>query len=529
MNQFLMNIHRRDPRVISSRTENGAISNSSTGSNLIDQFGKAASHRGRSFSDVSFDQIRIWRDDKLAALRFTLYLRLITRKIKGSFTTDKIQLGQGNRDEAFKRLIWIAKNDPEIFYENLWLVPIVGSWKDLWVILIMGRELNVRLDENKFFDLIGAAIRDENERPLIQKFLPAIRANSKCSTDRAKILNSLAKGFCSYLGWEPSKYRKFKSTGEAHVFQRVLCSKLYDHLNWNHIPGRALSQITSSKFLQKHGLEEIYEAWLDKQPTAKFNGYAYELGDKVTRSMKPLLMKTIDKQFKALLANNNPLVLNGRRVISAIDRSSSMLQLVADASTMAMNVAESLGLYFSNLLPGPFNKWVIKFSRRSEWVQLKGGFCEQKGQMTWGDCPSSTDFQSIIDSFVTMRRKYPSIPESDFPNTLLVVSDMQFDRSGPKTTYNIAVQRLKSAFSQEFCDDFQFIWWDCTGRCPNDFPQTVSEPNGYVISGFDGAIISLILGGEKKIDEKTGKTRELTMEEKIQSALTQEVLLQATV
>ena len=46
----------------------------------------------------------------------------------------------------------------------------------------------------------------------------------------------------------------------------------------------------------------------------------------------------------------------------------------------------------------------------------------------------------------------------------------------------------------------------------------------YLFSGFDGAVVSLLLGGEPVIDEKTGKVVQPTMEEMVNIALTQEVL-----
>ena len=51
MNQFLANVE--------ARTENGAKSYFSTGKELVDQFGKAASYRGRDFSVVLDDQERL--------------------------------------------------------------------------------------------------------------------------------------------------------------------------------------------------------------------------------------------------------------------------------------------------------------------------------------------------------------------------------------------------------------------------------------------------------------------------------------
>lgn len=530
--QHLSSITSKD-----TRTTNGALTNSSTGSALVDQFGTAGQHRGRSFADVSADMSRIYGNDKLSALRFAFYLRLITRKIKGSFVTDKVQMGQGNRDESFKRLLWVAKHDPISFYENLWLLPIVGSWKDLWAIMMLANELGIPFNYNKVFDLIASAIKDDNERPLIQKFLPQIKSSTKCKTPRAIKLNNLAKEFCSYVGWNARSYRKFKSTGEAHAFQRILCSKMYHQLNWNRIPGRALSQLVHGKFLKAHGLEDSYTKWIMKQPVAKFTGYIYELGAKVKEAKTSAQILTLDKQFLGLVATNNPLTASGRRPIVAIDCSGSMYQpvkgLEATPSIQCVDIAKAMGVYFANLLQGAFNKWTIKFSEKSSWVKLNGGFCEQLKQISWNDMPGNTDFLSIIDSFVYMRKKDKSIPETDFPNSLLVVSDMQFDDHGQRltTTYEEAKRRLRAGgFSEAFVKDFQFIWWRLDARCSKvDFPQTLSEPGGYFLSGFDGAIVSLFLNGEKIKDEKTGKLREKTMEEKMQDALTQEVLLQVNI
>ena len=70
---------------------------------------------------------------------------MITRKVKinDGFITEKVQNGQGARDESFKRLLWIAENHKEEFYNNIWVLPIIGSWKDLWQIMYYDIELNI--------------------------------------------------------------------------------------------------------------------------------------------------------------------------------------------------------------------------------------------------------------------------------------------------------------------------------------------------------------------------------------------------
>lgn len=88
-------------------TENGALSNSSTGDRLVDQFGKAGAYRGRSFEEVFADQSALWGENPLNALKLPFYLRMVTRKAKtyDGKSTETVQKGQGNKDESFKRLL----------------------------------------------------------------------------------------------------------------------------------------------------------------------------------------------------------------------------------------------------------------------------------------------------------------------------------------------------------------------------------------------------------------------------------------
>ena len=59
-------------------TENGAVTNVTTGSALVDQFGKAGNFRGRTLAEVFADQATIWAENPEAALRFPFYLRMVT-------------------------------------------------------------------------------------------------------------------------------------------------------------------------------------------------------------------------------------------------------------------------------------------------------------------------------------------------------------------------------------------------------------------------------------------------------------------
>lgn len=529
MNSF---IKQNEMGAGSTLTENGALSYASAGKALIDQFAHAGTARGRDISDVWSEQATLWAEDPIMALRFPFYLRMITRqtKIGDGKTTEKVQRGQGAKDEAFKRLLWVAHFHPETFYRNLWLIPVVGSWKDLWVLLSM----DTSLDRKKFFEVIAEGINDDTMKDLVKKYLPRIRAISKCKTPWAKQSNEDAKAFAKFAGWTYEDYRTFKSSGLAHSFQTYICKGLYNQINWSLIPGKALLNLVSGKFLSNHNLTDSYYKWLEKQPVAKFNGYAYELGMKLSQSYaQPSLVQklTIDKQFDNLIqtAKKDDGGIKGN-VLCALDTSGSMTCHIdgGPAGLTSYDVCVSLGIYFSELNTGAFHNHVAMFDNTSRMMELKGSFTDKWFQIrhastAWG----GTNFQSLIDLIVKTRREHPEIPLEDFPQTLIVISDMQFNAYGAESNYEAMMRKLRSEFPDEWVKDFKCIWWYCAGRsgASKDVPATMDMGGQYLFSGFDGAVISLILGGETIVDEKTGQTRQLSMEESINAALSQEALL----
>jgi hypothetical protein len=516
-------------------TENGAISYSTIGTALLDQFGKAASYRGRDIETVWAEQSILWSENSEKALKFPFYLRMITRQsnITGGKKTEKVQRGAGVRDEAFKRLLWIAKYHPEEFYRNLWLLPVVGSWKDLWVLLTFDGA-DEYLDENKFFEVFAEGINDPNSKDLVKKYMPRIRSSKKCTTSWSMKTNKLAKHFADAAGWSYKDYRTYKTSGEAHTFQKIICKGLYKNIDWKTIPGKALLNLVSGNFLKKHKLENSYLDWIKSQPIAKFNGYAYELGRKLgchtyELAKTSLITKvTIDKQFEGLIAtaSKDNGAIKGN-VLCALDTSGSMTGPALDKSgTTPFHVCVSLGIYFSELNQGAFHNTVAMFDDTSTMLTLKGKTFSEKwseiiSQRTaWG----STNFQSIIDLLVKTRTYHPDIPLNDYPETLIVVSDMQFNPTSfnEQTNYELAMNKLKRVFPKEYVDNFKIIWWYCTNRKTNDFPSTMDDAGTYMFSGFDPAVITFLLGGEIPVETKDKKAP--SMEDVIELAFNQDVI-----
>ena len=528
-------------------TENGALTYATAGKALIDQFSHAGTAIGRPIETVFAEQNELWKENPEMAIRFPFYLRMVTRKVKVSEEerTESVQKGAGLRDEAFKRLLWVAYNQPEAFKRNAWLLPVVGSWKDLWTLMLLDMENDNRLDKGFIFSIMAAGLDDRTQCDLIRKYMPAIKSTSKCKTERAKTLNVLGKAFANFLGLSAKEYRNMKASGTAHDFQKLICSRSYADIDWNTIPGKALTHLISGKFLDNHGLTNEYLNWVMAQPTVKFTGYVYELGKKLDAMSvgrygnrnKPASMvaaiHTINKQFDGLieLAKKDQGGLQGN-VLCALDTSASMTSPINGANGLtSYDVCVSLGIYFAELNEGYYHNKVAMFDDVSSMFELSGTFSDKwsairRATTAWG----STNFQSVIDLLVRERQAHPSIPESEFPQTLLVVSDMQFNPSGSyrygekreMTNQEAARKKLRTVFSDEFVDNFKFIWWYCASRdgAGHDVPATMDQGGNYLFSGFDGSIVTLLLGGEEQT-KPDGKP--LTMEEMVNKALSQEI------
>lgn len=528
-------------------TENGAVTNVTTGSQIVDQFGKAGNFRGRPLADVFTDQSRIWEENAEAALRFPFYLRMVTRKVKVNKEneTDKVQNGQGARDESFKRFLWIAKEHPATFYNNVWALPVVGSWKDIWTMLFydIHEGLNA-LKHEAMFEIIAQGLLCDTHVDLVKKYMPRIKSESKCKTEWTKTTNKLAKEFASFMNLSYKEYNKLKTSGNAHDFQKLICSRNYGELNWNHIPGRALNLLVTSKFLANHNLKDAYTQWIMGKPVAKFTGYVFELAKKLreagvyrgyaSKPLSPEVKHTIDAQFMGLVEQARK---NGKitgNVWCALDTSGSMGTGVRGLNGITCSdVANSLAIFFSELNTGAFHNKIIMFDNKSYPYDLKGdSFCDKVMNLP-GVPAGGTNFQSIVEEIVKIRKQHPEIPLEDWPTTIVTVSDMQFNpvsygwrsqRTEP-TNYEYSKNTLKQVFPAEFVDNMTFIWWDVAARYGNtDYEGNAHDPGCHFFSGFDGSIISMLVGDDMVKDEKTGQVRRPTAEELVMSALSQEIL-----
>jgi hypothetical protein len=519
MNQFIKSTTKGN-----TRTLNNALSNSSTGSIFVDDFGTAALFRDRSYLEVSNTMSLLWSESPELTMRMAFYLRNITRKIKvKSQSTEVVQKGQGIKDEFLKRILWVAQNYPSTFYKNFWLIPVVGSYRDVWQLMYYDEHLGINcLDRKKLYAELVHDLADDSTKDLFLKYMPLPKASSKLKTERAIALTTYANEFRLFCGLSNKDFRKMKVGGNGHKWQQLISKQKYKELIWGHIPGKALFNLVKSKFIDNQDLNKNYLNWIKEQPVAKYTGYPHELGAEVmnTKGVLSMIKKvTYDKQFEGLVqkAKEDQGGLSGN-VWCALDTSGSMTWSTIK-NIRPYDVCISLGVYFSALNEGAFKDHVIMFDNTSKVMKLGGSFTEKIHQITssntaWG----STNFQSVIDEICRVRRANPDIPIEDYPDTLLVVSDMEFNPTGNNSTnYDEAMKKLKRVGLPKI----RIIWWKVNNLSTN-FPSTIDDEGTIMISGYDGSILTLLLGGEQKVTPE-GEVQSISMEEALNTALSQEI------
>lgn len=520
---------------------NGALKLTSTGDPFVDQFGLISQYRQlRPYSSISKDMQELWNIDPMYTLKLLFYIRLITRKVKFSNGTEtsKVQKGAGLRHEAFMRMLWLAVNHSDVFYKNLPLFITIGSWKD--IIQLMSYDLqyhgwdNRVLDFNKMSDFILAGLENPNTCNLVKKFLPTIKAKSKCKTLESQADTIIGKFLSHKLfdGGEFSPklhsknyhlYRKLKSSGTAHEWQQMI-SRSQFNIDFSKVHGRALALLISGNYLKNHNLEKDYENWIKKQPVAKFTGFVYELFKGLNLN-SPLYKKyTIDKQFENLIQTAKEGSSTESSFIVARDTSGSMSSNVKGLNISSNDVAKSIALYFSYLLKGQFANSYIEFDSKPELRYWKGNSPSDKYLKNTSYAYGSTNFLGIADLFIKIY-KHTSIEK--FPSGLICVSDGEFNASkSNKTNFQTFKKKLlKAGFPKDYVDNFKIVLWDIPNTFYSfdeirpKFESYADTPNFFYMGGFDPAGITFLLGGEEK-DKPVPKTpREL-----FEAAMNQEIM-----
>jgi len=514
-----------------TRSENGALKYKTTGDDFVDQFGKLGEMKQpRSFATIAKDQALLWSQNKLLTVAFTLYIRMITRVTNVFGTETSVsQKGAELRHEGIMRMIWLHTTAPKTFWNNVPLMVSVGSWQDIFTMLQYDLVYNGwegrKLDWTKFGKLILTGLTDETQMNLVKKYLPQIKAKSACKTVEAQADNMIGKWLCSLIfgtkigpeGATYKAYRKLKTSGTAHEWQKLISQGKHKLVDFNTIHGRALSKLVRSKYLANQNLTEKYENWITKDSTTdvKYTGFVHELFaglPSTETSLGVAKSETINKQFATLVKKGGKGATN---LIVVRDTSGSMGSTATGTNMSCYNIAKALALYFSEFLTGTFQDAWIEFNNNAQMHTWKGTTPINRWYNDRSSYVGGTNFQSVVDLFINMKRQ--GVAESDFPSGILCISDGEFNASDlGKTNVESARRKLTTAgFSAEYVRNFVIVLWNLQsgyGSRGNKFETNGDVENVFYFSGYSAATVSFLTN-----DIKTAR-------ELFEAAMNQEVL-----
>jgi hypothetical protein len=438
-----------------SLTENGAVTLVSSGDPLMDFFFRLGASRTRSEEDILKDFQAAWENpnNRLYTLRALFY----ARDVRG---------GQGERRLFRICLKWLAQNYPEVVKANLDLIPEYGRWDDA-----------IELIEFPYVDATVAELIRKNialNDRLLFKWLPREKSSKK----------SLAATIRRFLRLTPKEYRKLLANG-TKVVETQMCASQWSNIEYNHVPSRAMS---------------LYKLAYSKRDNARFTSYVEGLAtgkSKVNASVlypyeviKPFLPygpSIIDEDLTAQLAQAQwealPNYISGSNsMIAVCDVSGSMYGL-------PLEVSISLGMYLAERNTGPFANKFITFTDQPTLITLKGSIRE-KIQTCMAHVGYNTDLFKVFKTILAEAIAVQAKPE-DLPQTILVISDMEFDL--PSLGTKPVQKHIEDLYHTHGYEPPRMVYWNVAAHSSSNVPVGISDENVALVSGFSPSIMKYIL------------------------------------
>ncbi len=453
----------------STRTWNGMKTLQTSESALTDLFFKWGGSRGK-FNELVPTLASALATDKDLAVRTILWGR-------------DARSGAGER-QLFKDAInFMAENQLLTVDEAARLlvkIPELGRFDDLFI--FVGTVL-----EDAAFDVLRHAIFVDNNG-LAAKWTPR--------------KGPIAAKFRSYLGLSPKEYRK-ALVSRTNVVEQAMCAKNWNSIDFSKIPSVAAARY--QKAFSKNAPEAYaaYKAALVRgDKDVKINAAAVYPYD-IIKSLRTGDAVVASEQWKAL-----PDFLGGseyKGILPVVDVSGSM-QGVSVNNTWgpgritALDVAVSLGLYISERNRGIFKDEFITFSSSPKFQKTKGSLRERMAQMERSEWGMSTDLHKVFELILNAAKK-ADVPEAEMPQTILILSDMQFNSCVrfDDTAFGMIKRKYKDAGYKVP----HVVFWNLnTG---SGVPVKHDQNGTALVSGFSPSIMKSVLRADEMTPEAVMK------------------------
>ena len=276
------------------------------------------------------------------------------------------------------------------------------------------------------------------------------------------------------------------------VVESQMSAKDWKSINYSHVPSIAANRY--KKAFAKNDptgynkyLAELSKPVEQRDPKVKINAKAIFPHDIVHNAFQGD-NRTADAQWEAL-----PNFVGDASILPIVDTSGSMMMPLA-GNVYALEVAISLGLYFSYKNSGPFKDIYLTFSDRAQFNVLKGTLTQRIAQMRadqkWGGSTNlHAAFDQVLDTAIRSKAS-----QAEMPNYLLILSDMEFNYC--VINDDSALEMIKRKYVEAGYEMPGVIFWNLTNRNEST-PVKMGDKGTVLVSGFSPAIAKSILEASK--------------------------------
>lgn len=438
-----------------ARTKNGMKARKSTTDKVVDLFYKIGASRGK---DIIPDFVAAYVQDKELAARVALW----SRDARG---------GSGERQLFRNILVYLETNDPDRAMALMKKVPELGRWDDLFV-------FKTTEFRHAAFNMLKLALEAGNG--LAAKWTPR--------------KGELAREIREYFGWSPKFYRK-TLVNLTKVVETQMCANDWDNINFSHVPSVASSRYKKAFNRHTTKFAEYVQGLIKGDPTVKVNAgaiYPYEILKGVSSFMYRIPYDKTEQDHIIAQWDALPNFVGDASILPLVDVSGSMTCLAGgNRSVSCMDVAVSLGLYLAGKNQGKFKDTFLTFTSSPELLHLTGNIIQKTQQMVTSEWGGSTDLHAALDKILHVA-KNGNVPQSEMPNMLLILSDMQFNYC---TRFDhSAMEMIEKKYNDAGYVVPQIVFWNLNAQ--DNVPVKSDKSGAALVSGFSPSIVEAILAAD---------------------------------
>lgn len=464
-----------------SVTENGAVGYRTTGKALLDINFAVASLRSANEGEIARRFQAAFLENKVLAMKWLFF----ARDVRG---------GLGERRLFRTAMKYIAKYEPEMARKVVGLIPEYGRYDDLWS-LLDDNELRPYVVEFVSQQLTEDVANSRNRKPisLLGKWMPSANASSATTKRYAKILRNA-------LEMKESEYRRTLSALRRYtdVVEVKMSAKMWGEIDYEAVPSRA-NLIYNGAFLRND--EERRRAFLAslEKGEARINAstlFPYDIVHQYCSGGYGRSPKSYDATIEALWKNLPDLVQGCGNTIVVADGSGSMMSRVGSSGVTALEVANSLAIYFAERSSGEFKNKYITFSSRPQLVDFsRGQSLRDKISIALGHSEiSNTNIEAVFDLILNTAIRN-NMSQEDIPANILIISDMEFDCA---TTGRIGANLFKTIEAKYRGYGYKLprlVFWNVNSRT-NTIPVRENDMGVALVSGFSVNICKMVMSGK---------------------------------